>query len=194
VATVDEERLLIQQAQQNDMQALRKLVERHRQNVYFLALDLCGNRQDAEDISQEVFLKAFRSLKKYRGEAKFGSWLYRITVNCAIDIKRRKKLHTLSIHEQTAEYEHPANISLRDENAPDPLELTQGSALQKHIRQALNRLSSRERMVFVLRHYQDLPLREIGDMLEIAEGTVKALLFRAIKRLQKELAFYQTDI
>jgi RNA polymerase sigma-70 factor (ECF subfamily) len=191
---VDEERLLIQQAQQHDKRAFRKLVERHRQNVYFLALDLSGNRQDAEDISQEVFLKAYRSLENFRGEAKLSSWLYRITANCFMDTRRRKKLATVPLQSDTYEENNLESVAISDADPPEPIEKIQSSALQKHIQNALRQLSPREQMVFVLRHYQDLPLKEIGEMLEIAEGTVKTLLFRAIKRLQKELAFYQTDL
>lgn len=191
---MDEERLLIQQAQQHDKRAFRKLVERHQQNVYFLALDLSGNRQDAEDISQEVFLKAYRSLENFRGDAKLSSWLYRITVNCFMDTRRRKKLATVPLQSDTYEENNLESVAISDADPPEPIEKIQSSALQKHIQNALRQLSPRERMVFVLRHYQELPLKEIGDMLEIAEGTVKTLLFRAIKRLQRELAFYQTDL
>ena len=192
---VNEEKILIKQAQNGDRNAFRELVERHKRNVYFLALDLSGNRQDAEDISQEVFIKAYHSLIKFRGESKLSSWLYRITVNCFMDSRRKQQvLKTVSIHNDLGEETKPETHALLDEHAPDPVELSQTSGLQKHIQIALNRLSPRERSVFVLRHYQELPLKEIGNMLDIAEGTVKALLFRAIKRLQKELAFYQADL
>lgn len=188
-----DEKELIERAQRGEMGAFRELVERYQKTVYFLALDLCGCRQDAEDISQEVFLKAYRFLPNFRGEARLSSWLYRITVNCFMDTRRKTQLQTLSLHNDAPGENHPPELSLPDP-AADPSAPARSHELQQHIRRALGRLSPRERSVFVLRHYQELPLKEIGEMLEIAEGTVKALLFRAIKRLQKELAIYQAEV
>lgn len=190
---VKDEKELIERAQRGEMGAFRELVERYQKTVYFLALDLCGRRQDAEDLSQEVFLKAYRFLPNFRGEARLSSWLYRITMNCFMDTRRKKQLPTLSLHSDAPGENHPPEPSLPDP-AADPSASARSDELQRHIRRALDRLSPRERSVFVLRHYQELPLKEIGEMLEIAEGTVKALLFRAIKRLQKELAIYRAEV
>lgn len=188
-----DERELIERAQRGETAAFRELVERHHKTVYFLALDLCGHHHDAEDLSQEVFLKAYRYLPNFRGEARFSSWLYRITMNCFMDTRRRKRLQTLPFPGDAPGENHPPELSLPDP-AADPGASARSDELQRHIRRALDRLSPRERSVFVLRHYQELPLKEIAEMLEIAEGTVKALLFRAIKRLQKELAFYRAEV
>jgi len=186
---VTEERELISRAQRGERDAFQALVEQHKRNVFFLALDLSGNRQDAEDLSQDVFIRAFRYLKNFRGDAKFGSWLYRITVNCYLDSRRKKQMLIVSFNEDLSEENYSADRSLKNSHASSPENEIQASDLQLHIRRALAQLSPRERSVFVLRHYQEMPLKEIAAALDIAEGTVKSLLFRAIKRLQKALAW-----
>lgn len=191
---MNEEKRLIERAQRGDLSAFRQLVEQYKKNIYYLALDLSGNHFDAEDISQEVFIRAFKSLAKFRGDAKLNTWLYRITVNCFIDSKRKKQIMTVSINKDAEEDIRLPESVMTDEHSPSPEEAAQASGIQAHIQQALDSLSPRERSVFVLRHYKDLPLKEIGKTLDIAEGTVKSLLFRAIQRMQKELAFYRPDL
>ncbi|NIV03381.1 sigma-70 family RNA polymerase sigma factor [Candidatus Saccharibacteria bacterium] len=177
------------------MTAFRELVERHKKNIYYLALDLSGNHFDAEDLSQEVFIRALRSLKNFRGEAKFGSWLYRITVNCHIDQRRKNQMKISSLHSHSNEESNKQkDILLKDENGHNPEKRTEATEIQKHIQAALGKLTPREQSVFVLRHYRDLPIKEIARVLDVAEGTVKSLLFRALQRLQKELSFYRPDL
>ncbi|HQV30631.1 MAG TPA: RNA polymerase sigma factor [Calditrichia bacterium] len=184
---------LVARLRQGDREAFRIFVKDHQQQVFYLALSLTGNKQDAEDLCQEVFLRAFKALARFRGESKLSTWLHRITVNQFLDHKRRKHMQTVSLsgsenpgEDNMAEIRKLESASKTDEDA-------QRSELRHHIEQAMEQLTPRERSVFVLRHYQELPLREIGEMLEIAEGTVKALLYRAIRRMQKELAFYGGD-
>lgn len=191
---MNDEKRLIERAQRGEMAAFSELVERCKRNVYFLALDLSGNHHDAEDISQEVFIRAFKFLAKFRGEARLNTWLYRITVNCFIDSKRKKQVMTISMNEDSEEENRLPESAMVDQQSPTPEDSAQASGIQAHIQKALDSLSPRERSVFVLRHYKDLPLKEIGKMLNIAEGTVKSLLFRAIQRMQKELAFYRADL
>ncbi|MFQ5628247.1 MAG: RNA polymerase sigma factor [bacterium] len=190
----ENERLLIERARKNDMSAFREIVEQYKEKIYYLAYDLTSNRHDAEDIAQEVFIKAFRSLDNFRGDAKIGSWLYRITINTSINKKRKKALTEMSLVENFNEKpgEHdPFSGKTYSEN---PERSAESQMIQQHINLALTKLANKERSVFVLRHYQDLPLKEIAHILNIAEGTVKSLLFRAIRRLQKELAFYRQDL
>lgn len=191
----DEKKLVIE-AQSGNMNAFRELVVQYQQQIYFLALDLSGNHDDASDLSQEAFIRAFRFIGKFRREAKFSSWLYRITVNCYIDSRRKKQLNTIPIHNENRETEATGQreSALPDQVSHTPEQLTAAKGIQQHIQAALRQLSDRERSVFVLRHYQEMPLKEISAVLDIAEGTVKALLFRAIRRLQKELAFYQVEL
>ncbi|UCE05915.1 MAG: sigma-70 family RNA polymerase sigma factor, partial [bacterium] len=97
--TVNEEQVLIECARNGEMGAFRELVERYKKKIYYLSLDLTGNHHDAEDLSQEVFIKAYRNLKKFRGDAKFNSWLYRIMVNTCISQRRKKSVSAMTLQE-----------------------------------------------------------------------------------------------
>ena len=187
-----DEKLLIDRAQEGDRDAFRQLVERSNLNVYRLAYDMTGNRHDAEDLSQEVFVRAFRSLSLFRREAKWSTWIYRITVNLCLDhrdSKSRKRLeYRDSIDDDVAADSH------HDNPGRTPEREAESRMIQENIERALDRLSPQERSVFVLRHYHDLPLKEIADTMQIAEGTVKSHLFRALQRLRLELSFYRKDL
>jgi RNA polymerase sigma-70 factor (ECF subfamily) len=190
---VNDEQTLVQRARNGEMGAFRELIELYRKKIYYLSLDLTGNHHDAEDLSQEVFIKAYRSLKNFRGDAKFNSWLYRITVNTCISQRRKKSLAAMTLQEDFESESTPQFFS-ESESSHNPERHAEASMMQQHINSALQQLTPRERSVFVLRHYNDLPLKEIAQILKITEGTVKSMLFRAIQRLQKELAFYRNEI
>lgn len=186
-----DEEALVSEAVVAGFSTFRDVVEAHKKQVYYLALDLTGNHHDAEDLSQEVFIKAYQSMKDFRGDAKLSSWLHRITVNAFLDSKRKRSLRLLPFPESR---ERPAELPFRDER-PDasPDRRLETAMIQRHIDEALEKLTPRERAVFVLRHYNDLILRDVGQMLNISEGTVKTLLFRALRRLQKELRSYRPE-
>jgi RNA polymerase sigma-70 factor (ECF subfamily) len=189
---VTDEKLLIDRAQRGDMDAFRALVERSKITTYRLAYDLTGNRHDAEDLSQEAYIRAYRGLKGFRGDAKWSSWLYRITMNTFYDHCRVRKKQPVQFDDEL-ETTFMTTTEHGNHPAPSPEKSAEAGVMQQHIERALESLSPQERSVFVLRHYNDLPLKEIAATLEIAEGTVKAYLFRAIKRLQKELNFYRPE-
>ena len=190
-----EDQILVDQARQGDMNAFRDLVERNKQKIYFIALDMTGNHHDAEDISQDVFIKAYRSLSRFRGDARFSSWLYRITVNHCIERSRKKSWKAVCTRENMDEKTAGLNTDCTgSEPIMDPEKYTEQSMIQLHIEKALCTLTEREKAVFILRHYHDLPLKEIARSLKVTEGTIKSTLFRALKRLQKSLSFYQQEI
>jgi RNA polymerase sigma-70 factor, ECF subfamily len=174
----NEEQILIENVQRGEVAAFQELVEKYKQKVFYMALDMTGNHHDAEDLSQEVFMKVFTAIKDFRGEAKLSSWLYRIAMNTCIDKTRRKHLKLVDIDDRVYEQATPGK---------NPEQLLQDRATQDQIEQALQKLPPRQRSIFVMRHYNELMLREIAEALGISEGTVKAQLFRAIQRLQKEL-------
>lgn len=190
---MNEERVLVERAQNGEMAAFRELVECHKKNVYYLALDLTGNHYDAEDLSQEVFIKAFQSIQTFRSEGKMSSWLYRITVNTNINQYRRKSFKARKLQESYDELSDSQNRFVGMNRVKDPEESAEAGMIQKHIDQALGRLTPRERSIFVLRHYNDLPLKEIARIHRVKEGTIKSMLFRTIKKLQKELSFYREE-
>ena len=182
--------VLVERAQTGDREAFRTLVERHMWKVYAAAFDMTGNHHDAEDISQDVFLRTFQALAGFRAEAKVSTWLYRTTVNVCIDRRRRKAWRIRpsrgSEDDCSAGRELPAN----NEALSNPEAATEQALLQQHLGKALDGLPPRQRAVFVLRHYHDLPLKEIAQCLQVTEGTVKNTLFKAIRRLRTKLNRY----
>jgi len=191
---LENEKLLVERARSGEIAAFRELVEQHKKKIYYLALDLTGNHHDAEDLSQEVFIQAYRSLAHFRGESKLSSWLYRIAVNTNINKHRKKSLRAMKLGESLDEMKQDRSDVVNSGTEADPEARAEAGVMQMHIERALGGLTPRERSVFVLRHYNDLPLKEIAQTLKISKGTVKSTLFRAIRRLQKELSFYREDM
>ncbi len=187
---MNDEQVLVERARNGEMGAFRELVERYKKKIYYLSLDLTGNHHDAEDLSQEVFIKAYRSLKKFRGDAKFNSWLYRITVNTCISQRRKKSVSAMTLQEDF-DGNSDQQYFAKETSFLNPEQSAEAGLMQQHIDNALQQLTRRERSIFVLRHYNDLSLKEIAQILKITEGTVKSMLFRGIQKLQKELSFYR---
>lgn len=175
-----DDRDLAERARQGDRGAFHEIVESHKEQVYYLALGLTRHPEDAEDMVQETFLKAYRSLGRFRGQSKLSSWLYRIAVNVCHDARRRR-----------ADAE-PLDAAAHDEAdahpASNPERLAASDRLRRAIDRAVLALTPAERSVFVLRHHQELSTRETARVLRRAEGTVKNLLFRALRKLRRELA------
>ena len=173
------------------MSAFRDIVEQNKKLVYHLAVDMMGKPDDADDISQEVFIRAYRSVGSFRGEAKISSWLYRITVNVCLDYRSRK-------HSKMTELQEDMESATRENNnashADHPATATESRMIRDHIDAALELLTPRERTIFVLRHYHELSMKEIASTLRVTVGTVKSTLFRAVEKLQKELSFYRQDL
>jgi RNA polymerase sigma-70 factor (ECF subfamily) len=190
---VTDEQVLIKRAQGGEMDAFGQLVERSKINVYRLAYDLTGNRHDAEDLSQDVFVKAHRSLQNFRGEATWSTWIYRITVNTCLDHRRSKTRETIEYRDDLHSTEEGTRLN-RASTTITPDRSADSEIVREHIERALDQLPGQERAVFVLRHYHDLPLGQIAQTLNIAEGTVKSHLFRAIRRLQRELDSFRNDM
>jgi RNA polymerase sigma-70 factor (ECF subfamily) len=184
------EQTLIDRICSGDRSAFQALVERHKKKIYFLAYDVVGNHHDAEDISQEVFIKMFRSIKTFRRDAKMSSWLYQITVNTSIDHLRRKSSKPLKSMDDLDKTNFQEKLAGSRNAAINPEQSAEAVIMQNRVSQALQKVSPRERSVFVMRHYNELKTREIAEILNVSQGTVKALLFRAIRKLRKELSFY----
>lgn len=183
-----DERELISRLQAGDIAAFRELVETNKRRLFTLAFGLVGNVQEAEDVSQEAFIKIHRSIGNFRGDAQLSSWIYRIVVNLCLNRRRKKSLSAMELRE---DFENDGALRCSPED--DPEQQTEVSLLKRHLRQALQRLSPQQRTIFVLRHDQDLPLKEISSILKISEGTVKSQLFRAVGKLQQALAFYKVE-
>jgi len=188
------EQQFIEQLRSGDRIAFTRMVTTHQKQIYFLARDLTGNHHDAEDLAQEVFIKAYRSIQNFRGDAKLNTWLYKIAVNTFLDKRKRKSHNMLVFKEDLSQESNNPNHPGQQAQPGNPEKAAEGSLIQEHIEQALQNLSPRERAVFVMRHYHDQAIKEIARGLDIAEGTVKSLLYRAIQKLQQKLAFYRHDL
>lgn len=176
---------LLERARSGERSAFREIVERHQANVYHLALGLLARPEDAEDVAQEVFVRAYRSLDRFRGEAALDTWLYRITLNASRDHQRRARWQAFQESLPIAAY---AEL-WRDPRADaDPERRASSKQVREDVEQALGSLSAAERRVFVLRHLRQLSVRETAEVLGRAEGTVKNLLFRALRKLRRQLA------
>jgi RNA polymerase sigma-70 factor (ECF subfamily) len=190
---VTEEKELIVRLGRGEKSAFQELVENYKKKVYYLALDMAGNHADAEDISQEVFLKVFRSFKTFNREAKLSSWIYRITYNASIDHLRRKAIAPEPVEEKFLDLTSQVIPPVSQPFYLDPAMTTEKALLQMQIERALEKVSAQERAVFILRHYEDLRLGDIAETLNISIGSVKSYLFRAVKKIQKELGVYQAN-
>jgi len=180
-ATVDSE--LAARAAAGDGAAFHALVERHRAMVYRLAYQFAGNHYDAEDIAQDVFIKVFRSLDRFRYDAQLTSWLYRIVMNACIDHKRRHAPAGWAPFTEDAEL----RMANTPEDGPGPEEQAYGGQLGEVLEAEIARLPPGQRLVFTMRHHEGLKLCEIADALGLAEGTVKRQLHAAVHRLRAAL-------
>ena len=182
---------LIRAAQKGERTAFDSLVRRYDRSVLRLALHMLGNEQDAQDVHQDAFIKAYRHLSNFRFECSFYTWLYRIVTNLCLDQLRRRK----SCREDPSTVDDGAGESidllanLTDGRASaNPARELERKGMNEAIQSALNELTPRERTVFELKHYQGLKLRTIGEMLSTTEETAKNTLFRATRKLRARLA------
>ena len=174
---------LIARAAGGDPAAFQALVERHRSMVYRVAYQFAGNHHDAEDIAQEVFIKVYRSLDRFRQDAQLSSWMYRIVMNACIDYRRRHQPAGAAPFGEEAEQKMLNTV----EEAPGPEERAYAGELGEVLESEIARLPKGQRIVFVMRHHQGMKLCEIADALGLAEGTVKRQLHAAVHRLRQAL-------
>ncbi|MCF8260171.1 MAG: sigma-70 family RNA polymerase sigma factor [Melioribacteraceae bacterium] len=184
---------LIKRAREGDNLAFRELVEANKRNVFYLAFDLTGSREDAEDISQEVFIKAFRSLNKFQGESKFSTWIYRITVNTCFSLKSKKWYSALKPEENMTDIIDKDNRKSNENADSNPERKTNSGFIKNHLQKAMRKLSEREHSVFVMRNMRELLFDEIAKVLQLHPGTVRKFNFRALQKLRKELSFYKNE-
>ena len=179
---------LIQQAQAGDARAFDELVRLHDRRILQVAHGLLGNMQDAADAYQNTLIRAFTRMNTFRFESAFGTWLTRIAVNQSLNL--RKKLRwkqRLSLDALTGTHAEPRAATDRPEQAIMTEELS------AHLNDSMERLSDRERAVFVLKHMHGYKIREIALLIDCAEGTVKNYLFRATQKMRTALQPYYED-
>jgi RNA polymerase sigma-70 factor (ECF subfamily) len=182
---------LVRAAQRGDRPAFEQLVRQYDRAVLRLALHLTGSESDAQDIYQEAFLKAYRSLGAFRFECSFYTWIYRIVSNLCLDHLRRRKLRKeekpVVADPEGEEFDALAQVADGRASANPERDLLR-KELGGRIQRSLEKLTPRERMVFELRHYHGLKLRTVGEMLSTTEETAKNALFRATQKMRAALA------
>jgi RNA polymerase sigma-70 factor (ECF subfamily) len=174
----------VERARAGDPEAFRSLVERHSRAVFRLAYRMTRNEHDAEDVVQETFLKAYRRLGQFESRAQFSSWLHRIAANCAFDVLRtraRGDEHGLTSGDSEAPVPEPPA------DDPPPDRLVWSAELRGRVDRALKRMSPLERSAFVLRHFENLSIAEIGAALGLDVSAAKHSIFRAVRKVRQVL-------
>ena len=181
---------LIVRAQKGDESAFEELVYRYDRNVLSITIKYANNEDDAKDLYQEVFIRVYRGLKNFRFQSEFSTWLFRITTNVCLTYKSKSKEHLkVSIDKDFDDEENEFSLTkelVYDGSSPE--EISSGADFEEMIKAAVDSLSSQQKMTFVLKHYEGYKIREIAEMLNCKEGTVKKYLFDAIKNLRKKLS------
>ena len=170
----------VARARSGDEEAFRLLVDRHGRSIYRLAFRLTGHAEDAEDVVQETFVKAFRQIDRFEARANFSTWLYRIAFNCAIDYTRTRA-HRDRPDSLEALTELPA------ETGPNAYDLAYATEIGQRVERALDALSAQERAAFVLRHFEGCSIDEICRTLDIRTNAAKHAVFRAVRKLRAAL-------
>lgn len=184
-----EEASLIRAAQQGDQDAFERLVRRHDQGVLRIALHLLGRPEDARDVYQEAFLRAYKNLHTFRFDCSFQTWIYRITTNLCLDQLRRRKVR----REEPAVLETGEGaVDRRQEIAEpgaagNPMRALFGREVRERLQKVLAGLTDRERTVFELRHFEGMKLKEIGEILGTSEEAAKNCLFRVTQKMRAAL-------
>lgn len=175
----------IREVQKGSRKAFDKLVKKYAPLVFHLAYDLMGNREDAQDMTQETFLRAFLNIHQYRGEARFSTWLYRVAYNIGMDIKRKQKRSSI------------VETPLKEPGVhfPDiPQRSFEGYTGEREaIEKALQTLSDSQRVAITLNYFHGFRMREIGEVLGCSEATVRTHIFRGLRRLRRELRDYSPE-
>ena len=181
------ESVLIRKAKNGDIHAFENLIENHRKRVYNIAFKMLHNQEDAYDITQEVFIRVFKSMKEFREEASFSTWIYRITKNACLDeLRKRKNKATVSMDEDLETEDGTIKRQVED-CSPGPDALYESMELRDIVRTAIELLSDEHKFVIILRDLQGFSYEEIAKVLECPEGTVKSRINRARKALKEIL-------
>jgi RNA polymerase sigma-70 factor (ECF subfamily) len=175
----------VAQARAGDSGAFRALVERHSRHLFRLAYRMTGHQQDAEDVVQETFLRAYRQLAKFDDRASFGTWIYRIAANCSLDLIRARKRR--GAQAEPAEEGAPDPMQALPDPAPAPDRLAMSGEIESKVAAVLDGLSEMERSAFVLRHYEGMCIDDIGRTLGVQPNAAKHSVFRAVQKLRRAL-------
>ena len=176
---------LVKQCQAGEMNAFEELVSRYHQKVYMVSLGLLRNRDDAMEVAQEAFFRAYRKINSFQGGSSFYTWIYRIAVNISIDTQRRQKRNPLDFRESM-----DGVMEAQNEVAKDPFADVHDRELREKLTKAINDLTPEHKAVIVLRTIEGMSYKDIGQILGCSEGTVMSRLHYARKKLQDKLKVF----
>lgn len=177
---------LIQEILSGNKTSFQELMQKYQQQVFRTAMGFVHAKEDAEDITQDVFLQVYCSLPSFKGKSKFSTWLYRITVNISINhVNKNKRRNFLTISGDAL-----LNLFNRSNHEKNPFEQMETNEREEIIRRAIEQLPKNQKKAFVLSKYEDLSQREIAEIMETTEGAVEQLLYRAKQFLRKKLALF----
>ena len=189
-SAVESDAIAVERTLAGDRDAYRVLVERHSQNLFRLAYRMTGNQHDAEEVVQEAFLRGYQKLGQFASKSNFGTWVYRIAANYAIDRVRQQR-------REEARKEKPTRddlggneidpVNLVTDGKPLPERLTLSAELRKKVEEALEALTPAERTAFVMRHWEGCGIEEIAGVLKSSSGATKNTVFRAVQKLRRTL-------
>jgi len=172
----EEDRAAIEACQRGEREAFDPLVERYQRDVYRLCYRYVNNHHDASDLAQDVFLKAYRAIGRFRGDSAFSTWLYRIAVNTCLNFRAARKAASDELKDDVADAGRRVDDRMEDDE------------LSQQVREAVSRLPEKQRATLILKIYNDLTHEEVAQVLGSTVGTVKANLFHALGNLRKAMA------
>jgi RNA polymerase sigma-70 factor, ECF subfamily len=178
------DRELVRRAQANDKDAYEELIRRHQQRVFAVASGILRRHEDIEDIAQQVFIKAYFSLKRFDGRAAFSTWLYRITLNECWDLLRKKKVRPL-LYESDLSEEQAQRVATAESSEGAGPDIRQRLETRQQVDRLLADLDERDKLMLILKEVEGFSIEEIAEVLELNANTVKVRLFRARQRVVK---------
>ncbi|MCX8053080.1 MAG: sigma-70 family RNA polymerase sigma factor [Armatimonadetes bacterium] len=174
-----DERVIIERCKAGETSAFDELVRRYEKRVFNCALRITGNYNDAADVAQEAFIRAFHSIQTFRGDAKFATWIYRIVTNVYLDERKRSKAHRTTSLDEAIELEENSVTRQIEDGAPTPDEVVENKERLRALQKAINSLPDYQRIIVTLYHTQHRSYEEIAEILKLPIGTVKSRLNRA---------------
>ena len=177
-----DDRELVRRAQREDKEAFEELIRRHQRRVFAVASGILRRREDVEDIAQQVFVKAYFSLKRFDQRAAFSTWLYKITVNECWDLLRKKKVRPL-VYEADLSEEQARMIETSGEKGSTAPDISERLEARERVERLLEDLDERDRLMLILKEVEGFSIEEIAEVLELNANTVKVRLFRARRRV-----------
>ena len=180
------DRELVRRAQANDKEAYEELIKRHQQRVFAVAAGVLRRHEDIEDIAQQVFVKAYFSLKRFDGRAAFSTWLYRITLNECWDLLRKKKVRPL-LYESDLSEDQAQRVASSESDGAGP-DIRQRLENRQRVERLLEDLEERDKVMLILKEVEGFSIEEIAEVLDLNANTVKVRLFRARGRVVRKAA------